>query len=256
MGGDRPLGPDRGAVGVRPGMMRVGVSGVATVGVLCFLVVFGIMTPSLGKGPESARRASCLNNIRQIMMGTTMYGGEFDEDYMSLLDPKAAKTEPAQYRMARLLKTGYLNSGKVFKCPSMISKDPPDKKGLDGDTLRESSEMSIAKVYLKDSWASYGMDVKVRHTSDASRAVIADRPHHDYWGTGVSSPPAGKKGSNSENHWNQGQNIVYNDVHVGWSPNCKDDSDIDNNVYGANPDLERGTDSNIDFGAAPKAKKQ
>ena len=214
---------------------------IAIIGILA-----GFLLPALSKAQESARRASCLNNIRQIMMAMTQYAGEYDEEYCGELENA---TEAPQNRMARLLKSGHLNSAKVFKCPSASWEERPDKDELDGDTLSDSTETSIASVYLKDQWASYGIDTSVNHTHDASRAVMADKPDPAYWGADANSPDADEEGSNSQNHKGDGQNIVYNDVHVKWAPTCKDDASIDDNVYAENADLTDAEDSNICFGA-------
>ena len=225
------------------------------VGVGCgsLILIVGILAafllPALFKAQESARRAYCLNNIRQITLAMIQYAGEYDDDFPSSLVDDA---EAPQRRLARLLALGYLNAPKVFKCPSAQYDERPDRNRLDGENLTNSSLESIADVYLGDGWCSYGIDVRLNHTHAASRAMVADRPHRDYWGPGVSSPGAGKPGSNSQNHRGDGQNIAYNDGHVTWSPTCKDDANIDPNIYGSNPEVNPLDDSNIDFGTKPR----
>jgi prepilin-type N-terminal cleavage/methylation domain-containing protein len=217
---------------------------IAIIGILA-----GFLLPALSKAQESARRASCLNNIRQIMLSMIQYAGEYDDDYPSVLTVGSEATEAPQYRMGKLLKLGYLNAPKVFKCPSASYGDRPVTTDLDGDTVSDSTELSIAGVYLKDTWASYGIDPKVKHTNSASRAVLADKPAPAYWGPNVDSPAAGEAGSNSENHRGDGQNVAYNDCHVKWSATVKDDSDIDKNIFATNSDINAQDDSNICFGS-------
>ncbi len=241
-----PVAPSQGAGGagaVVAIVLSICFGGLMLVAILGILA--GFLLPALSMAHESARRAACLSNVRQITLAMIQYAGEYDDNYPSAL---VDENEAAQRRFARLLKLGYLSAPKIFKCPSASYDEPPDSFDLDGDSLTDSSLGSIADVYLNDDWCSYGIDPRVNHTHGASRAVIADRPHSDYWGTGVSSPGAGEDGSNSENHRDDGQNIAYNDCHVKWSPTCKDDCGIDPNVYAKNAEINDIDDSNIDFG--------
>ena len=224
-------------------VLGVGCGGLMLVAILGILA--GFLLPALSKAQESARRASCLNNVRQIQLALIQYAGEYDDNYCSAL---VDDTEPAQRRLARLVKLNYLCAPKVFKCPSASYDERPDAGSLDGEDLTDWSLERIADTYLSDGWCSYGIDPTVRHTHSASRAVLADKPYAAYWGTGVNSPEAGEDGSNSDNHRGDGQIISYNDGHVKWSPTCRDDSGLDPNVYATNPEIHRSDDSNIDFG--------
>jgi prepilin-type N-terminal cleavage/methylation domain-containing protein/prepilin-type processing-associated H-X9-DG protein len=67
-------------------------------------VLASMLLPALGKAKESARRISCLNNVRQLGMSATMYLGDND----SYFPPRSVKTRwPSQfqeyYRNARVL---------------------------------------------------------------------------------------------------------------------------------------------------------
>jgi prepilin-type N-terminal cleavage/methylation domain-containing protein len=50
---------------------------------LVVLAIIGILTalllPALGTGRERARRTACQSNLRQLMLGTLMYAGDFQE---------------------------------------------------------------------------------------------------------------------------------------------------------------------------------
>ena len=224
-------------------VLGVGCGGLMLISIIGILA--GFLLPALSKAQEAARGASCLNNIRQITLAMIQYAGEYDDNYPSAL---VDDTEAPQRRFARLLKLEYLNTAKVFKCPSAPYEERPDPNRLDGPSLADSSLESIADVYLSDGWCSYGIDPTVNHTHSASRAVVADRPAELYWGVGVSSPAVGEDESNSDNHRGDGQNIAYNDGHVRWSPTCRDDARIDPNVYATNPEVNPADDSNVCFG--------
>lgn len=221
---------------------------VVVVLLLMSAVVVSQITAILGL----QQRTHCLNNLRQICLGMIQYAGEYDDEYPNAPALNNEGADPAQYRFAKLLKFGYLNNYSVFQC-ALRGKTVRVKLP---DTLAEMEEADIATLLLNDKICSYGVDPNLNHTHGASRAMIADRPHADYWGIGVSSPGAGKAGSNSENHKGKGQNVGYNDCHVRWSPTCKDDAGIDPNIYGVNPEINKLDDSNIDFGMKPAKPKK
>ena len=219
--------------------------------VVVLLLMSAVVVSQIAAALESQRRAHCLSNLRQICLGMIQYAGDYD-DYPNALGPGNEAAEPAQYRFAKLLKLAYLHDYRVFQCASRGETVRVKLPGM----LATMKTSDIAALLLNDKICSYGVDPKLNHTYGSARAMIADRPHADYWGTGVSSPGAGKAGSNSENHKGKGQNVAYNDCHVKWSPTCKDDAGIDPNIYGVNPEIKQSDDSNIDFGMKPAKPKK
>ena len=220
--------------------------------VVVLLLTSAVVVSQITAVLESQRRAHCLNNLRQICLGMIQYAGDYDDDYPNALDPKNEAAEPVQYRFTKLLKYGYLKNYSVFQCASRgktVRVKLPDEPS-------EMNEADIATLLLNDKICSYGVDPKLNHTHGSARAMLADRPHAAYWGTGVSSPGTGKAGSNSENHKGEGQNVAYNDGHVKWHVTCKDDAGIDPNIYGVNPEINKLDDSNIDFGMKPAKPKK
>lgn len=223
-------------------------------GVGCFVllaiggILAGFLLPALSKAQESARRASCMNNVRQIELSLIQYAGDYDDEYPSAL---VDENEAPQRRFARLLKLNYLNAPKVFHCPSADFSTRPDPDNLDALTMADSTEASIADVWLSVDWCSYGIDPRVTHTDSAWRAVVADAPDPEYWGPTASSPdpPDGK--SNSANHKHDGQNVAYNDGHVKWGATAADDAGNDPNVYGTNKGIAPEDDSNVRYGTGP-----
>ena len=101
---------------------------IAIIGILA-----GFLLPALSKAQESARRAACLSNIRQVMLAMIQYAGEYDDDYPDEIE---GETDAApQRRFSKLLKFGYLSAAKVFKCPSAGYTDRPDQDDLDEDSI-------------------------------------------------------------------------------------------------------------------------
>ena len=225
----------------------------AIIAAVLLIFLFGLILRPSPLAQESARRAACLGNLRQITIAMIQYANDNNGAYPSAL---VDDSEPAQLRFARLLKLGYLNAPKLFHCVSAPNPVPPDPSKLDAPSLTECSLKSIADAYLVGPWCSYGLDPRVTPKDHASRAVAADRPDHRYWGPHANSPPGGQPGSNSENHKGAGQNVGYNDGHVKWASTCVNDSSTDPNIFAANPDISPANDSNIRYGAPPTPEKK
>ena len=119
--------------------------GAIVVGTIVFMVCVGIGVVLMrAMGPPSAPRASCLNHLRQIDMALFQYAGEYDHQYPAPVDASDPE-EPAQYRFARLLKLDYLNTEKVFRCPSARGTVRPELDAVDGEGFTDSTLGSICR---------------------------------------------------------------------------------------------------------------
>lgn len=222
---------------------------IAIIGILA-----GFLLPALSKAQEAARRTACLNNARQIGLGMFQYAGDYDDSFMS---PVTGVTDKAQFHFAKLMKYGYINGTKVFICPSNKPTMAMDAKALVGDTgspavgLTDASEKSLTEKILGSKMCSYGVDALANHSDGATRALIADHPDKRHWGLDAESPDVGD-GSNSDNHHGEGQNVFYNDGHIKWSSNVKDDANVDPNIFKDNPDADVNPkdDAHITFGGS------
>jgi prepilin-type N-terminal cleavage/methylation domain-containing protein/prepilin-type processing-associated H-X9-DG protein len=220
---------------------------IAIIGILA-----GFLLPALSKAQEAARRTSCLNNIRQIELGMIQYAMEYNDEYPSAL---VDNNESPQKRFERLLTLNYLNAPKVFHCPSASYTNAPDTTALGGKTITDPSltKGTVAGVYLTIDWCSYGVDPKLKHNGSAGRAVLADAPDPASWGPAANSPAVGDPKSNSANHKHDGQNVAYNDGHVKWSPNVRDDAGVDPNIYATDSSINVDDDSNVRYGSGAGA---
>ncbi len=78
-------------------------------------ILAGMLLPALGKAKESARRAFCINNLRQIGIGIRLY----QEDYegsppLYLVNPGRRTTYPG--RDQEYLENGYCGNLDTFVC--------------------------------------------------------------------------------------------------------------------------------------------
>ena len=135
------------------GAMNPGGAGTVAVGG----IAAGFMLPAFAKAKESAHRAHCLNNLRQIGLAMKQYAVDNDDKY------------PDSF--AALLKEGYLNTAKVFICPSSgraIPDDfPADFKTADLADLKKIDELSDY-VMVKGVTASSPADFILIHEKDGA----------------------------------------------------------------------------------------
>ena len=102
---------------------------VAIIGILA-----GLLTPALGHAREKARRASCMNNIRQFMLGCRMYADDHGEQMPSGVPEKPGQTEctcvVSPQTRNFLLK--YAGDARILRCPSL--GNPYNDTGYKDDT--------------------------------------------------------------------------------------------------------------------------
>jgi len=203
------------------------------------LALFTLATLVLAQNPwgaqEAARRARCMNNVRQIGIAMIQYAGDHDDYFLPLVDAEGKERPVVSEKDGRvtwdtealnlhsrsafaiLLKEGYLTKTQVFICPSSKDEPPPDTFPTDFKAA------PLKDLILGENNCSYGWDPTKRHTVHAVCAILADKPRQ-VPGT------EGTAGNNSENHGGEGQNVFYNDGHVKWGrtpiPDAGDDPDI------------------------------
>ena len=101
-------------------------------------------------GPPPARRAHCLNNIRQVGLAMLVHAQDHHDRY------------PETFGV--LLKEGYLTSTKVFVCPSSGTKVPED---FPSENFKDVDLNVLDRV---DEWSDYVMVHGV--TPDSPRDFI------------------------------------------------------------------------------------
>jgi len=216
---------------------------IAIIGILA-----GFLLPALAKAQEAARRASCMNNCRQIGISMIQYAGDHDDMFMNLVDAAGEEvpavdpsgnisSETSRSGFALLLNRGYLTTSKVFICPS--SRD----RGPDDTFPSNFKDATLDELILEENQCSYGWDCTKRHSAAATAAIVADKPDDD---PEPAEGDAGSTANNSDNHSKEGQNVFYNDGHTKWMTTSRPDSGDDPDFYLGDTDYEKSnTDSKI-----------
>ena len=88
-------------------------------------ILAAILFPAFAKARESARRISCVNNLKQIGTAIMQYSQEFDE-----------KLPPSRYSSGSgawpVFISPYLQDAAVYKCPSNTVTDIMPNSGTPG----------------------------------------------------------------------------------------------------------------------------
>lgn len=87
------------------------------------LIYSGTLLPALNQSREKARRINCISNVKQIMLGMTLYAGDHDKQFPA--DSGAAG-------LNALVKDDYLTDFTCYVCPS--STDDKGSGNLAEDT--------------------------------------------------------------------------------------------------------------------------
>ncbi len=88
-------------------------------------ILAGLLLPALSNAKERGRRTACKNEIRQFILATHMYAGDFDDllplgntDYPAASDPPAEDLPVLSTNTRNQIIT-YAGSWKILDCPSL-----------------------------------------------------------------------------------------------------------------------------------------
>ena|ERR1051326_1855330 len=156
-------------------------------------ILAGMLLPALNAAREKARRATCLNNLKQIGLSIRLYSGDNSEKFPS------AGANGVTLNSFGLLTNNYQTSYKTWICQS----DPGQTAGS-ANTVFTSAQCSYA-------YGAFGLT----ESTQPDTPLAADRSNvaavATAWGN-QSVPYA----NNAWTHKSDGGNVLFVDGHVAW----------------------------------------
>jgi len=153
-------------------------------------ILAGMLLPAISLVRESARKANCGSNQRQITMAMMAYGVDNDGAWpyaqgAAATSPAGIPTETsATTAVASLAFVSMSTDGelvaKIFACPSVATVKPSAEVSANWDTVSLPSGWAATSV-------GYCYDVTTPPNAKANRVVLADRPVPSATDTGLTN---------------------------------------------------------------------
>ncbi len=166
-------------------------------------VLPGCLWAPLSRAREAARRAACLNNLKEIIEGIKTYLPFYGECYPTSAKPGQAINVTGHYRDLGILYSTYVVSLDVFTCPSTDDVMPRVRKDntYDNKPFQENEAKQVSYAYSYDGRSGTSR-AWTTHAPSTTR-ILADRH-------------ASKELTTRSNHRMDGRNAAFADGHVRW----------------------------------------
>jgi prepilin-type processing-associated H-X9-DG protein len=171
---DRTLNAVRQAENTRP-RRRFNIRPYVAPVVAVLLVVFvgwNLLMTSVTPARESARRASCQNNLKQMALVLQLYAADNDGHY-----PPLAPYRDLWVPDLRVLYPEYLTDPEIFSCPSSVSMDKTPEGGWNPKTEGEwrAFHEALAKDYIYLGYTTRNAE-DLEALGKSRRSAFADSP--------------------------------------------------------------------------------
>ena len=227
-----------------PGKRRHGFTLIELLVVIAIIAILAaLLLPALSKAKERAKRTSCLNNIKQLTLGSIMVASDNEERFQS---PGLAT--PSPYRMGQVFRDTMVNDYRItrptFYCPSNPDWNKPNNTFWyfdDGVTVTKPSVIgyfyftgeaaynaagSVGTYYPNNGALPGGDNLRARIPIFAMKS--ADNPYYKIvwtdlnrqyqndWGRGTDFNIRGANHNKGASTPPEGGNHGYTDGHVEW----------------------------------------
>ena len=136
-------------------------------------ILAGMLLPALNAARESARKASCMSNLKQIGLGIKQYANMMRWEGWYPSDAKDANTAIGSFKL--LITTKKLTDTGMYICPSATTNNTK-YTGTDGKLKAENVSYVYTKASLSESSAAdsaVAADAETNHT-DAGNCLFVD----------------------------------------------------------------------------------
>lgn len=116
-----------------PGQHEAGFTLIELLVVVAIIAILaGLLLPALSRGKETAQKARCGNNLKQLMLGVTMYDSDHDNHFPGVYDATVGSGQdsgtngwmffaqfgkPAKFDPRRGTLFQYVSAAGTFECP-------------------------------------------------------------------------------------------------------------------------------------------